>query len=92
MHRECLDWVVLIVDTPQFAKADWKFIVVSIVITLAMVVVAVVLTTMQISIPLRRIEASMKAIINLDFETSPRPSVVTEISGIVTTFGHLRGG
>lgn len=92
LKRPCLDWAVIVIETPSFAKADWQFIVVSLVLTLTMVVVAVVFTTLQVSIPLRRIDSAMQAIAQLDFDKSPRPSRVSEISGIVYTFDKLRAG
>lgn len=79
-------------DAPHLAKGDWRYIVVSICITLALLAVAVFFTFKEISIPLNTLEASLKAMSELDFSVPPPSSRMKEINCISQTFKKLRTG
>ena len=90
--RPGTNWSIAVVNTPSFQKADWLFIGVSFFFTASIIVAAVTFATIEISLPLRKIGASMEAITHLNFSRHPHSSRVTEINGILTTFDRLRTG
>lgn len=90
--RPGITLIVLLVNSPEFNKIDWKYVIASVAITFAVGTAALWFTHTQIYSPLRRIEKTMKAIANLDSYASSEPSRVSEISSIVSTFGQLNAG
>ena len=90
--RPCLELSVIIIATTSGLGIDTGFIITSLVITGATVFITVLVTTLQITIPLRRIEESMEAASQLDFDKQPPGSKLKEISNISKTFKKLRDG
>ncbi|KAH3746032.1 adenylate/guanylate cyclase with integral membrane sensor [Pelomyxa schiedti] len=92
LSRPGLDWVIIVIDQPVFDNADWKFPVVSIIMTIVFVALTVVLVNYQVSKPLSSVNQAMKAVVGLDFSLAPQLSRVSEINGIINTFSSLRTG
>ncbi|KAH3745252.1 adenylate/guanylate cyclase with integral membrane sensor [Pelomyxa schiedti] len=90
--RPCVNWSVIAIDEPVFKSADWRFPVVSILITLVFVAFTFTLVTYQVSKPLSSVERAMRAVVGLDFSPVPQFSRVSEINGMISTFSSLRTG
>ena len=92
LERPCLHWILVLVEEPGFMRADWQFILISCIITIAILLASIIFSNIQVSIPLRCLQGAMLAITQLEFGHNLKNSMVLEIDCISSAYHKLQNG